>query len=181
MAVGGQGAKGQLQGPAANTWFPWLPEDYHFGLRGRWLRRLDEGIEGEAFPSEGHGRGWGCFTSPIGPHDWARGLRKGMASSAGENVARGRARGARGAAGREMRGENALWLHSLNSSPTSLSPPRGGGIVSHRKVKGEAGEQEKGHSRGPHPPSPGQLAPTGHSFPSVLSRLLGAEGLGAIV
>jgi len=64
----------------------------------------------------------------------------------------------------------------------NLSPPpppqETGGTVSHRKVKGEAGEQERGHIRGPHPLSPGQLALSDHSFPSVLSRLPGGRGSG---
>lgn len=34
--LGAEGLKvSDLHGPAADTWFPWLPEDYLFGLRSR--------------------------------------------------------------------------------------------------------------------------------------------------
>jgi len=132
----------------------------------------------------GAGQGLGCFASPTAPYDWARGLRKGMASSAGENVARGRARGARGAAGREMRGENALWLHSLNSSPTSLPPrhPKRQGVQYPIGRSRERQESRRGATSEAH-----TLCPQG-SWPCQTTASLlccpgcrGAEGLGAVL
>lgn len=90
--------------------------------------------------------------------------------------------GGQGAAGREKRGKCPL-ASQLNFLPKFSLHVAGEGLrrVSRGKVKGEAGEQKRGHTRRPHPLSPGQLASSGHGSPCVLSRLRGAEGPGAIL
>lgn len=127
-------------GPAACTWFPWLPEGYLSGLRGRcsgWARGCRGGLlAGGALRGLSHlpdrppGQGW----------------RKGAASSAREPGTGG---GWGQAAGRETRG---IWLHSLISSPTSLSPRGGAG-------RGQCPVGRSGRGRragGPQPLSPGR-------------------------
>lgn len=99
-------------------------------------------------------RGWAAALPSLQGHLRAQDFRKGLASSAGEL-------GPVGGGGRNRRG-NALQHHSLNFSPTSLSPRGRGGTevsVHRRKVKGGEREQGAGHNLCPRPLSPGQLSP----------------------
>lgn len=179
VTVGGQGAKGQLQGPAAYTWFPWLPEDYRFGLRGRCSgsRGWTRGCRGRPVPVGRGIAGAGLPPLPYGSPALGQRLK-----DAGENVARGTVRGAPGGCGeRNERGNECPLASQLKFLPNLLLSPRGRGgprgRASRRKVRGEAGAGERPR-RCPHPVSPGLGALSDHSSPSVLSRLRGGRGSG---
>lgn len=116
---------------------------------GAVAQRLGWGYEGWAAP-------FPCRASPQG-----QGLRKGMASSAGDT-----------AKGPQDKWGGCLQRHSVTPSLTSASPRGKGGlgdcVPAQSLGKGE-GEQERGHRPRPHPLSPRQLARPGPSVPSVLS------------
>lgn len=145
----------ELQGPAAYTWFPWLPEVTFLGSEaGAVVQGLGQG-----------GGGWAA-SPPLQVPAWVTGSRKATASSAGQMWPR---------RGRPGECPSASQLAFL---PYLFLPKRQGrdwGTVSCQKVKEVEGQQDRGQSHHPRPLSPGQLAPSGHSGPSVLSQAPGAE------
>lgn len=127
-------------GPAACTWFPWLPEGYLSGLRGRcsgWARGCRGGL------LAGGAQRWL-------PHlpDRPPGAKAGGRAWPARQENTGQVGGWGQAAGREMRG---IWLHSLINSPTSLSPR--GGAGSGQCPVGRLGRGRR--TGGPQPLSPG--------------------------
>lgn len=109
------------------------------------------GLPGEA-PSQYRGAAHGRAVPPTGPH-----RRPEAVWPVGE--------GGQGAAGGEVRGENALWLHSLfPSPPVSPGGREGQGTVSIRS------RGRRGPAHCPHPLSPGRWAQGRVS--AVLCRVL---------
>lgn len=151
--LGAEGLKvSDLHGPAADTWFPWLPEDYLFGLRSRC-----------SGPEAGLGVwGLGC---PLPLQSRPPGSR------AQEGHGQLSRRHGQGASGEKWGGLPSA--SQRNPLPNLCLPQRqgraGGDSVLAQSPGRREGEQERGHSPHPHPLSPGQLVRPGCSVPSALS------------